>query len=388
MSDTTLPRVMIVDDTPTNIKILVNALAEEYELSVATNGRECLDAVLENPPDLILLDIMMPEMDGYEACTWLKHNDSTCMIPIIFLTAKNEVEDETKGLTLGAVDYITKPFSISIVKNRVKNQLDLKKHRDQLEQLVEGRTQQLIHADRLSTMGTFSAGIAHEINNPNTFITANVQTLKLFWQHAQPLLKKHIEEDNSGKVGPFIDEVEQIFESILQGSERISTIIKSLKTYARQGSATKKERISLIEPVNDAVMIMTPKTYQGVTITIDINKEIKIDCDAQKMSQVFVNLINNALDAFGDEPGTILITAHTAGENIVVSFKDNGSGIPEETQKRIFNPFFTTKDKANGTGLGLAIIQGIIEEHKGTISVESTSGTGTEFTIHLPQVEI
>lgn len=135
--------VLVVDDVETNIDIIVETLSEEYDIMVAMDGQTALDLVAESPPDLILLDIMMPEMDGYEVCSYLKNDPITRAIPIIFLTAMTEKQDEAHGLELGAVDFITKPFSPELVKARVKNQLELKHHRDHLEELVQERTQQL-----------------------------------------------------------------------------------------------------------------------------------------------------------------------------------------------------------------------------------------------------
>jgi putative two-component system response regulator len=143
MADLSSATVMVVDDVEANIDVLVEALGSDYEVSVAMDGKTALDAVAEDKPDIILLDIMMPEMDGYEVCKRLKADKSTAGIPVLFLTAMTEEQDEAKGLALGAVDYITKPFSPDLVKSRVRNQLELKLHRDHLEELVAQRTRQL-----------------------------------------------------------------------------------------------------------------------------------------------------------------------------------------------------------------------------------------------------
>jgi putative two-component system response regulator len=134
---------MIIDDVKVNIDILIETLRPDYEISVVLDGKAALEAIAEDKPDLILLDIMMPEMDGYEVCKILKAGESTKNIPVIFITAMTEERDEAKGLALGAVDYITKPFSPELVKSRVHNQLELKRYRDHLEELVAQRTRQL-----------------------------------------------------------------------------------------------------------------------------------------------------------------------------------------------------------------------------------------------------
>ncbi|MBN2297644.1 MAG: response regulator [Deltaproteobacteria bacterium] len=145
MKDETLVRqkILIVDDEPANIKVLGEMLMYDYQISFASNGPEAIELAKSNLPDLILLDIVMPEIDGYNVCRQLKEDESTEKIPVVFITAKNAEEDEKKGFDLGAVDYITKPFSLSVVQARVKTHLELKRHRDFLEWLLKKRTNEL-----------------------------------------------------------------------------------------------------------------------------------------------------------------------------------------------------------------------------------------------------
>jgi len=143
----TKEKILIVDDTPVNIRVLVEALKNDYKLSIATNGKVALNyAMADQPPDLVLLDIMMPELDGYEVCKRLKDQEKTKDIPIIFITAMSEERNETQGLELGAVDYIVKPINSKIVQARVRTHLELKKHRDHLSELVQEKTAELLEA--------------------------------------------------------------------------------------------------------------------------------------------------------------------------------------------------------------------------------------------------
>jgi len=157
--------VMVVDDTEANIDILVNTLGDRYDVRVAMDGQTALEDIIEDLPDLILLDIMMPGMDGYEVCQKLKANKATQNIPVIFLTAMTEEKDEAKGLALGAVDYVTKPFSPDLVKARVKNQLVLKQHRDHLEELVQERTRELALTQEVTI---YSLASLAETRDPET----------------------------------------------------------------------------------------------------------------------------------------------------------------------------------------------------------------------------
>jgi putative two-component system response regulator len=157
--------VMVVDDTEANIDVLVNTLEDMYDVKVAMDGETALEDIMEDPPDLVLLDIMMPGMDGYKVCQRLKSDEATKNIPVIFLTAMTDEKDEAKGLSLGAVDYVTKPFSPDLVKARVKNQLELKKHRDHLEELVQERTKELILTQDVTI---YSLACLAETRDPET----------------------------------------------------------------------------------------------------------------------------------------------------------------------------------------------------------------------------
>jgi len=158
-------KVLIVDDTKANIDVLVDTLEDTYVLSIATDGRTALEVVKEDKPDLILLDIMMPEFDGYDVCRALKENDDAKDIPVIFLTAMNLDENEEMGLDLGAVDYITKPFNPKLVKARVKNHLQLKMNQDHLEVIVKQRTKQL---ELTQDVIISSMGMLAEYRDPET----------------------------------------------------------------------------------------------------------------------------------------------------------------------------------------------------------------------------
>ncbi|MGA1841326.1 MAG: response regulator [bacterium] len=380
-------KILIVDDVPHNIQVLANILKEAgYRLGFAKDGEAALTHMKSAKFDLILLDIMMPGIDGYGVCTQLKKDSQTRDIPVIFITALHGTENKTKGFELGAVDYITKPFDTREVLARVKTHLTIRDYATQLEQMVEERTRQLVHADRLATMGTFSAAIIHEINSPLSYIMGNTKLLELFWNNSRPILEGHAEEDKTGYLVKDVKEVDEWLKYLQEGCDRISHLVKSLKAYSRQ-SDIQREQTPLLDIINDSLYLIGHKLkIRGITIEVTGSLDLKIYCDPQKISQVFVNLLDNACDAITDQKGRITIDVNTLNDdNVSIRIRDNGPGISKEMADKIFEPFFTTKNKDCGTGLGLFIVKTIIKEHGGRISLSPFQGKGTEFTIILPQ---
>lgn len=360
-------RILIVDDQSSNIKVIGEALKGLYEIQFARSGKEALSMVAESPPDLILLDIMMPGMDGYEVCRRLKDEHKSAEIPIIFITAKDDALDEARGFTLGAVDYITKPFNPEIVKARVKTHIELKRHRDHLHEIVRERTSQLIHSDRLATLGTISAAVAHEIKNPLFFISGNAE-----------LAQHYIA---TGKYATAVDKTEKI----LEGTRRISRLVDYLKGYARNKDGDRR-CTPVVDVVNDSLDLIGYRLKQSRVTVIcpDISPDLVVRCDLQKISQALVNLMGNALDAMGSSEGLIRIGVEKKEGEVLISVRDSGPGIDREKAESVFQPFVTSKSKEQGTGLGLFIVRHLVEEHDGRVEITRNEKDGAEFTIVLP----
>ncbi|MBN2373718.1 hybrid sensor histidine kinase/response regulator [bacterium] len=379
-------KILIVDDVPQNIQVLANILKEEgYQMGFAKDGKTALAHTDSVQFDLIILDIMMPDMDGFEVCERLKKDKKKRDIPVIFVTAKDETSDKTRGFELGAVDYITKPFDAQEVLARIKTHISLRNYTIRLEEMVEERTRQLIHADRLATLGMFSAAVAHEIKNPLSYIMGSAKILQIFWKSAKPVLEKTLIQDEEGKHLKELGNIEEKIDNILHGSNRISRLIDGMKKYSRQGNVIFQDKTPLAEIIKDSLDIVSHRLNpSGIKVNVDIPPYLTIYCDQQKISQVFVNLINNSCDAIAEKGGEIEIKAAAVNNQAEIIFKDDGPGIPSETAEKIFDPFFTTKGKGEGTGLGLFIVSRIIEEHQGKISLSSCNTKGAAFRIVLP----
>ena len=378
-------RILIVDDTMMNIKVLTAILeGEGYQVAFAKDGKSALAMVEEHDFSLILLDVMMPGIDGYEVCAQLKSSKKS-NIPVIFISAKDEFAAKKKGFDAGAVDYITKPIDAGEVLLRTRTHLLIAAYATKLEQMVEQRTQQLIHADRLASLGTFSSAIVHEINNPVTAIQSGIwliektlDTINASLQNSPPFPAQDTLKRELANVSAKV-------KGINDNSKRIAAIIQSIKSYARSGQITKcNETLAAI--IKGAVALTAGNPGQArVEIEDATPPQLKIHCNAQKMVQVFVNLFDNACDAMKQQQaGLLRVSAHTDGAFIQVEVTDNGPGMPPDVCEKIFDPFFTTKINSGGTGLGLYVVQTIIEEHNGSISLDSVQGQGTTFKIRIP----
>ncbi len=444
------PEILIVDDTPMNLRLLMQMLAErEYKLKAAPSGKLALVHAMMTPPDLILLDIMMPGMNGYEVCEHLKAEARTRDIPVIFISAMQEVADKIRAFEVGGIDYISKPFQAQEVLARIdlhlelsRSQLRLRQERDrQARELVEQNKtlQQLSHeqetlnarlqaqvseqqalqaqltqSDKLAMLGQMLAGIAHEINNPVGFIAGNLPPAKEYVQDLLDLVALYQQEwpEPSALVQDKIAEIDleyvkddlpKLLESMGAGTERIRELTKSLRTFAR-ADTERKVACDLHEGLDGALLILqhrlkAKRDRSEVNIVKDYGDLPRVPCYPGQLNQVFLNLLANALDALDEQTQTHLaadkaapkrqITLRTTqvGECASVAIADSGPGIPDEIQAKIFDNLFTTKAVGQGTGLGLAIAREIVEDkHQGKLTCHSTPGAGAEFELLLPLV--
>ncbi len=356
-------RILVVDDQPVNVRTLNEILRQDYNISVATNGSNALALVAADTPDLILLDIMMPEMDGYEVCRRLKADETTCSIPVIFVTAMGEEEDETKGLKLGAVDYITKPVSPSLVKARVHNHLQLKKQHDQLKVSVSILHHETEILQQKADLGIQAGGLAHDLNN----VLASAMVIDIL----PSLLPAGLEQEKT-----INDVIRHVKESLKLGRE----ICQGYTSYLRDMGEDKKVQpvLPLLQPLD-----MYARQFKG-RLTQDIQANLPpVRCKGHQIKRVLVNLFTNACQAVeGVRDQLITVRLWSENNRVFLALADNGPGIAADVLPHIFSERFTTRE--NGTGLGLFMAKNIITAHGGTIEVDSREGMGTTFTISLP----
>ncbi|MBD2446234.1 hybrid sensor histidine kinase/response regulator [Nostoc sp. FACHB-152] len=410
--------VLIVDDNPTNLSILSQALKSAgFAVRVAEDGESAIELVRHKLPALILLDVQMPGIDGFETCQRLKADPLTQSIPIIFMTALADTENKLKGLSLGAVDYIPKPFEQAEVIARVRMHLQLKQLTDNLEQKVIERTTelqkaqvQLVQQEKLSMLGQLVAGVAHEMNNPISCIISNIHpaqdyiadlthVLQLCQQNYSQLplvLQNAIAETDLEFI---LEDLPKLLNSMQVSTDRIKDISISLRNFARTDTFT-KVMFDVHEGLDDTLLILRHRLKGlGQRPEIKIIKQYaslpKIECYPGQLNQVFMNILANAVDALEDVwqqgkrvDGSLTInicTQKLSPEYVTIRISDNGMGMTDDVKQRIFDSLFTTKALGKGTGLGLAIAhQIVVEKHGGTIQVNSTLNQGTEFAIVLP----
>ncbi|MBZ8179219.1 hybrid sensor histidine kinase/response regulator [Oscillatoria salina] len=428
--------LLIVDDNPTNIKVLFNFLKNAgFRVLVAKDGKDALKKVEVAIPDLILLDVMMPGIDGFETCRFLKENPQYHDLPIIFMTALADTKNKVKGLSLGAVDYITKPFQQEEVLARINLHLQLcflrkelaeKNERlselnTQLEQKVLDRTSQLaklqsqlILNEKMSSLGQLVAGIAHEINNPISFIVGNlthaeeyaqdlINLIQLYQKYYPEPATEIAEKMAAIELDYLTKDFCQLITSMQSGTKRILQISHSMRTFSR-ADLNKKVKFNLHEGLDSTLLILKHRLKANRNRpAIEVKKKYgnlpEIDCYPGQLNQVFMNLLSNGIDAveaancgvsFAEiqaNPNCLIIETKLlpTEPEIMIIIRDNGIGIEPEVQAKIFDYLFTTKEVGKGTGLGLAIAREIVEDkHGGTIACSSKKGEGTEFRVILP----
>jgi signal transduction histidine kinase len=413
--------ILIVDDTPHNIRFLSAMLMEQgYNVRKALDGQMALTAVETVAPDLILLDINMPGMNGYEVCKRLKENPQTSAIPIIFLSALDDVVDKVRGFQLGASDYITKPFQFEEVLVRLQTQLTIRALQTQLETQNEQLQQalsnlksaqtQLVQKEKMIGLGQLVAGVAHEINNPISFISGNLAPARRYIQDLFDLITLYQQEyplptPRIQKAIETIDlnfltaDLQKLIGSMQNGVERIRNVILALRIFSRLDESDIKT-VNIHEGIESTLVLLQHRLNASehrreIQVIRNYGKLPLINCYASQVNQVFLNLLNNAIDALSLGSGeliespsnpTIWITTETTLSNsIIIRIKDNGVGIPESVRSRLFDPFFTTKPVGEGMGLGLSTsYQIIVERHQGRLTCQSLAGQGAEFIVEIP----
>ncbi len=395
-------KILLIDDNAKNLQVAMGILSKEgYNLVYAQDGEKGLELAKSGDIDLILLDIIMPKLDGYEVCKKLKLHETTKEIPVIFLTVKDEEQDIITGFEEGGIDYVTKPFYTEVLLKRVKTHLNLSKTTKELQHLNENLEQQvqqqvqslrlkdqvLFQQAKMASMGEMIANIAHQWRQPLGAISATTLGLKTKFA-----LDK-FELDNEQGIKKCKKQVDEKLDDIENYVNILSNTISDFRNFFKpQKDLNVFESASVIE---SSLKLLSYTLQNGdITIVKDINS-VKITGFESELSQAVINILNNAKDALNEQEDLkkfIFISTKRIENEAHIIIKDSAGGIKSENKKDIFKPYFTTKIENDGTGIGLWMSREIVENHMGgkieaknvTYTYENEELKGAEFTIKIP----
>jgi len=412
--------VLVCEDNADMRRLLAFLVGQEFRVRVAKNGREGLAEVLRHRPDLVLTDVMMPEMSGTELCKALKSDPETQSIPVVLVTSKAEREMKIEGLELGADDYVTKPFHPRELMARVRSLVRMHRLQDELarqnallnstnaelsdtlDELREAGVR-LVQAERLAAVGEIAAGVAHEVNNPMNFALNALRSIRIYSDdvlRAATSLTSLNHETSDGTIADLDDlkklaqvidfeeirdSLPELLEIMEEGLDRTQRLVGDLRDFASPGEDRRTD-VDLARGLRTTIQLVSHAFRDsGVSLHHRVPESLPpLSGDSRALNQVVLNLLKNAMDAHHRSHGNVWLEASHSEDSIIVTVRDDGPGIPPEVLPRVFDPFFSTKGAGHGTGLGLSISQRIVDDHGGSLEVSSNAGMGSEFTLRLP----
>jgi signal transduction histidine kinase len=377
MSETTKnrPKILVVDDEIEIINFITLIFKKEYQIESALNGEVAKSKMMSFNPDILLTDITMPVLDGYELVKWAKNLETFKNLKILFLSGLGGQADRLKGYEIGADDYITKPFNTQELIAKVKVFVRLKLAEDELltlnknlEKQISLRTEQVLQSEKLAVLGRNTAGIIHNLNNPLCAIIG-----------LSALLKQIHPED-------------QTIDILINASTKMQEIVSGILKTARSRNTARFKPLILNDILSSELNLIENNVFgSGVTVKTNFNKIPDIQGIESDFSQIFGNVIDNAIQAMTRSPTKILtISSSVVNNEICITIEDTGYGISEENLEKIFDPFFTTKPSVSlngeptGTGLGMPTCKTMLEGYHGRMVVDSMVNIGTILKIFLP----
>lgn len=392
-------KILIADDDPVSRKLVSSLLGKwEFDVVCAEDGEQALEKLKASDGDveMAVVDWTMPKMNGLRLCEAIRSGDFERYIYILMLTGKNQKEDVIQAFEAGADDFISKPVQKDELKSRInvgcrivefKRELSEKnaqltksnemlgKYASDMEELAEERAKQLVHSERLSTLGEMAAGIAHEINNYLAPITGYTDMLQIGAMDCGGSPEK--QRQFLGDIGPYIT-------GIKTSAERIRLLVQRIRSHSRT-EAMDKSACDINDIIEQSLELCVNQVKR-MSLTKNLKDDLPLThVSINEIEQVIVNLIKNAGDELTDQSDQKLIISTSAdGRNVIVTIEDNGPGIPEANLQKIWQSFFTTKEEEKGTGLGLSICKSIVESHNGSIEADNRPEGGARFTIKLP----
>jgi signal transduction histidine kinase len=360
-------RVLLVEDNPQMRAFVARLLGRRHSVLTAVDGVEALALARRELPDVVLSDVMMPRMDGFELARRLKADPRTRNIPLVLITARHGTEAALEGFAAGADDFLVKPFSPPELLARIDAQL-------RIRQL----TISLLRSEKQAALGIVSAGVAHEVLNPLNVIVNSVPVLDRTFQRVQAGSAKERDLTTAGSLLKMMD----------TSAVRIRKVVQAFRTFARQEPGKLLLHATRVDEAIEAVLaILQYRFGEQIRVHRDYRFVGPAVCYTELLEQVVMNVLVNASDAIGSASGTIWVTTERVGDDVHIRVRDDGPGVPAAERERIFTPFYTTKPPGSGTGLGLPISREILALHRGTVELlPPGEGRGAEFLISFPFV--
>lgn len=405
-------RILIVEDEESLRGLFAESLRDRYDCATAADAQEALELLAEQEFALVISDVQMPGLSGIEL---LRKIVSTFPdVAVVIVSGVDRSQRVIDALRLGAFDYLIKPCDLDVLQLSVEGALERrallrngKLYKQELErrnaELAAQKAElvrlqaQLVQSEKMASIGQLAAGVAHELNNPAGFIYSNMESLGQCTAELSRLLSAYdrvtlppemAAEINAIKREVAFDgllpEFRSIVEDCQEGARRIRDIVFNLRTFSRLDEAELK-RVDIHAGI-DATIRLLSQYYNSnhLKLVREYGQLPLVECFAGQLNQVWMNLLTNAAQAIGQQPGAVRVETAVDDANVIVRISDTGRGIAPEDLDRIFDPFFSTKPVGEGTGLGLSISYGIIASHGGSIAVESELGKGTMFTTVIP----
>ncbi len=377
-------KILIVDDdtvVATSVKAVLSR--KDYEITVTDNALEAIEFLHQKEYDLAILDVMMPVMNGFQIMESVKDLDLDTLF--IIITGDTTMDSAIKAIREGASDYIKKPFNTDELIIRVENAVRNKRSKDE-KRVIQSEKKQLEHqlrqSQKMEAIGTLAGGMAHDFNNTLGIIIGNTE-----------LAMRSTPKDNT---------IRQYLNNIITASCRAEEMVSRLLSFSRYSDVEKKP-IDLILSIDESLKLLRSSLPSDIEIKKNFpDSQLVIMGDQTQINQVMINLCTNSAHAMNGSGGVleVSITTKVMGIDPITSFSDlphgryaeltisdTGHGIPNDIIKRVFDPYFTTKEPGKGTGMGLAVVHGIIKNHGGAIKVESMVGAGTRVTVYLPVID-
>ncbi|HET8732707.1 MAG TPA: ATP-binding protein, partial [Anaeromyxobacteraceae bacterium] len=371
---------VVVEDHPHIVQLVHMSLRRQFKVLTAPDGLKGLELVLRERPSLVVTDLMMPGIDGLALTRRLREEPSTRHIPIIMLSARGELDDRVKGLETGVSAYLAKPFSPKELLTAARELVRAKE-----------QTADLVLTERMESLEMVAAGLAHEINNPLNYLKNALGRVRVDAGKVVTLCAAAREHPLDAEEGARLDRLLARIDELLgvadSGVRRIASTVELMSRYGRAGYKRVMVPHDAWAAAQAVVGIVLPATGRHVKVDLDLEGDGSVECVPEEVGQVISNLVQNAIEAVPEETGRVVLRGRVEDGFLLLSVKDNGPGIPEEVQRKLFTPFFSTKGPGKGVGLGLTITRRVIQSLGGTLQVVSAPGQGTEFQVRLPRTQ-